>query len=69
MTTATRPPRAMTADELLHMPDDGYCYELVRGELRKMLPAGIYHGIYAARIRDSALAIGLRWRARRTSNR
>jgi hypothetical protein len=26
----------VTADELLHMPDDGFRYELVRGELRRM---------------------------------
>ena len=30
MTTITRP---MTAEELLNMPDDGFRYELVRGEL------------------------------------
>jgi Uma2 family endonuclease len=30
----------MTADELLRMPDDGFRYELVKGELRKMAPAG-----------------------------
>ena len=30
MTTTTRP---MTAEELLLLPDDGYRYELVRGEL------------------------------------
>ena len=30
----------MTAEELLAMPDDGYRYELVRGELIKMPPAG-----------------------------
>ena len=50
MTTATRPPRTMTADDLLHMPDDGYRYELVRGELRKMPPPGIDHGRYIGRI-------------------
>ena len=33
-----------TADELLRMPDDGYRYELVEGELRKMTPAGSEHG-------------------------
>lgn len=33
-----------TADELLHMPDDGFRYELVRGELRQMTPAGNVHG-------------------------
>ena len=35
-TTATR---LMTAEELLAMPDDGYRYELVRGELVKMAAA------------------------------
>ena len=33
----------VTAEELLNMPDDGYRYELVRGELRKMAPAGARH--------------------------
>ncbi len=33
-----------TADRLLRMPDDGYRYELVAGELRKMTPAGWKHG-------------------------
>lgn len=43
--------RLITADELLRMPHDGYRYELVRGELRKMSPAGYHHG-------DIAMAIG-----------
>jgi Uma2 family endonuclease len=34
----------VTADELLHMPDDGFRYELVQGELRRMAPAGEEHG-------------------------
>jgi Uma2 family endonuclease len=34
----------VTAEELLRMPDDGFRYELVRGELRKMTPAGNVHG-------------------------
>lgn len=34
----------MTADELLAMPDDDFQYELVRGELVKMPPAGEDHG-------------------------
>jgi len=34
----------VTADELLRMPDDGFRYEIVRGELRKMTPAGNVHG-------------------------
>jgi Uma2 family endonuclease len=39
-----------TAEELLGMPDDGFRYELVRGELRRMSPAGRHHGRVAARI-------------------
>src|SRR5438093_9181379 len=27
------------------MPDDGYRYELVKGELKKMTPAGSKHGV------------------------
>ena len=34
----------VTADELFLMPKDGSRYELVRGELRKMSPAGSEHG-------------------------
>ena len=34
----------MTAEDLLDMPDDGFQYELVRGELRKTGPAGYVHG-------------------------
>ena len=34
----------LTADELLQMKDDGFRYELVRGELIKMSPAGHQHG-------------------------
>ena len=41
-TTLTKP---MTADELLAMPDDGYRYELVKGELTRMAPTGHKHGI------------------------
>ena len=36
--------RSVSAEELLRMPDDGFRYELVRGELRKMSPAGRRHG-------------------------
>jgi Uma2 family endonuclease len=32
------------------MPDDGYRYELVRGELRRAMPAGNRHGRIAVRI-------------------
>jgi Uma2 family endonuclease len=34
----------LTADELFAMPKDGFRYELVKGELRKMSPAGSEHG-------------------------
>lgn len=37
-----------TADELLRYPDDGFRYELVKGELKKMAPAGYEHGTLAA---------------------
>jgi Uma2 family endonuclease len=40
MSTAT----LITADELLRMPYDGYRYELVAGELRRMSPPGWKHG-------------------------
>ena len=40
----------MTADDLLHLPEDGYRYELVRGELRKMSPSGHEHGRIAMRL-------------------
>lgn len=40
-TTLTKP---TTADELFAMPDDGYRYELVEGELTRMSPAGDKHG-------------------------
>lgn len=40
----------VTAEELLNMPDDGFRYELVRGELRRMAPAGQTHGEYAMSI-------------------
>ena len=42
--------KLFTADELLHMPDDGWRYELVEGELVQMAPAGRKHGRYAGRI-------------------
>ncbi|HEX8191240.1 MAG TPA: Uma2 family endonuclease [Pyrinomonadaceae bacterium] len=34
-----------TASELFEMPDDGFRYELVKGELRKMSPSGWEHGL------------------------
>lgn len=40
--------QTMTAEDLFKLPDDGFRYELVRGELRKMPPAGQQHGRIAA---------------------
>ena len=39
--------RQVTAEELERMPDEGFRYELVRGKLRKMVPAGNRHGYVA----------------------
>ncbi|HEX7998423.1 MAG TPA: Uma2 family endonuclease [Pyrinomonadaceae bacterium] len=41
MSTITQ---SVTAEELLKMPKDGFRYELVKGELKKMSPAGFEHG-------------------------
>ena len=46
----------VTAAELLDMPEDGYRYELVRGELRKMAPAGAEHSELAIKIAAALLA-------------
>ncbi|MBN8725901.1 MAG: Uma2 family endonuclease [Acidobacteria bacterium] len=46
MTTAIK--TLVTEDELLQMPKDGYRYELIEGELRRMAPAGGEHGVLAA---------------------
>lgn len=37
-------PGTITAQQLLAMPRDGYRYELVQGDLRRMSPAGFNHG-------------------------
>ncbi|MCI0529162.1 MAG: Uma2 family endonuclease [Nitrospira sp.] len=47
-TTAT--PQTFTAEDLLKMPDDGFRYELVRGELIKMVPPGAEHGGIASKL-------------------
>ena len=59
MTTQTER-RLMTAEELFNMPDDGFSYELVRGELRKMAPAGSEHGDISS---DMHLSLGAYVRA------
>ena len=35
----------MTADELLALPRDGYRYELIKGKILRMSPAGSEHGM------------------------
>jgi Uma2 family endonuclease len=40
----------VTAEELLRMRDDGFRYELIEGELRKMTPAGSEHGYIASEV-------------------
>ena len=47
MTTAVQ---ITTADELFSLPDTGQRYELVRGELRTMTPAGSEHGSIAMNV-------------------
>ena len=42
--------KLMTGEELLCLPDDGFRYELVKGELIKIAPPGWEHGILAARL-------------------
>ncbi len=53
----------ITADELLRHPGDGYRYELVKGELKKMAPAGNEHGNlameFAAELRNFVRANSL----------
>ena len=39
-----------TASELFEMPDDGFRYELVKGELRRMSPSGWAHGVVVVNI-------------------
>lgn len=43
-------PRHVTADELFAMPDDGFRYELVRGELRRTPLAGAEHGMICVNV-------------------
>lgn len=40
----------ITADELLAMPNDGYRYELIKGELFQMVPPGGEHGVIAMKL-------------------
>lgn len=47
---ATHTAPGITAEQLLHLPEDGLRRELVHGELRVMAPPGFEHGRVAARI-------------------
>ncbi len=53
----------ITAEELLRMLDDGFRYELVRGELKQMAPTGDEHGYIvgevSAELRNHVKANGL----------
>jgi Uma2 family endonuclease len=49
MATTSQVAQLLTAEDLLRMPADGFRYELVRGELRKMPPAGDIHGKIAGK--------------------
>jgi Uma2 family endonuclease len=40
----------VTAEDLLRMPVDGFRYELIRGELKKMARAGHWHGRIAINV-------------------
>lgn len=40
----------MTAEEFMELPDDGYRYELINGELERMPPPGLPHGRMQARL-------------------
>ncbi len=46
--SATVPP--LTANELFQRPEDGFRYELIKGELRRMTPAGDEHGRVGMRL-------------------
>jgi Uma2 family endonuclease len=39
-----------TANELFEMPNDGFRYELVKGELRKMSPSGSEHAVIIGKL-------------------
>jgi Uma2 family endonuclease len=48
--TSQRSSTITTAAELLRLPDDGFRYELVRGQLRQMTPSGYSHGVIVANL-------------------
>jgi len=56
----------VTAEQLLRMPDDGCRYELIAGELRKMVPAGWKHGAVEGRLEAGAVMVWVVNSSRRT---
>jgi len=46
----------VTAEQLVDMPNNGFRYELVAGELRKMSPSGWKHGDVAIRVSARLIA-------------
>ena len=50
MATTAPITKLMTAEDLLAMPDDGYRYELIMGELTKTMSAGFAHSAQAVNI-------------------
>ena len=42
----------LTAEDIIMMPDDGYLYELLDGELLKMTPPGGEHGYVSAELQE-----------------
>lgn len=50
MTPATAPPKLLTVEEYLRLPDDGRRTELVRGRIVEVTPPSIFHGYVCSRI-------------------
>ena len=50
MSTITRD---ISAEALLHMPNDGWRYEIVQGELRQLTPTGAGHGAFGMNLAGS----------------
>ena len=50
------PPRLVTADELLELSSNGFCGELIRGELVEEMPSGFRHGKFVLRLGALLLA-------------
>ena len=40
----------MTAEELIRLPDDSMCHELIKGELLTMSPPGLAHGVVTGKL-------------------